>query len=237
MFRTALLQLVLAASLVSGHILITYPGTRGNNFITNDTFPFGMQWTHPCGGLGLSRNRTYWPTTGGTVAFQPGWFSGHATALLYINIGIDTDGPDGGPLNYTTPLVKPWQLLGPSNGPYPGTLCIEDIAVPEALGVKPGDNATIQIVELANHGASLFACSDIIFVEPGDSRLPPLNDSVCFNTTELGFGDLYTVTTKKPVFLNGTKSSSALRQVDSSSALRLLAGLVPAVVGGLSLFL
>jgi hypothetical protein len=80
-------------------------------------------------------------------------------------------------------------------------------------------------------------CSDIIFVEPGDSRLPPLNDSICFNTTELGFGDLYTITTKKPVFLNGTKSSSALRQVDSSSALRLLAGLVPAVVGGLSLFL
>lgn len=197
MLRSALLHLLLAATLASGHILITYPGSRGNNFITNETFPYGMQWTYPCkspyilqqtqtlspvppspslsaettwtknrstdnrlpgGGLSLSKNRTYWPTTGGTVAFQPGWFSGHATALLYINLGLDTDGPDGGPTNYTT-IVDTWQLLGPSNGPYPGTLCIPDIEVPENLGVKAGDEATIQVVELATHGASLFAVS------------------------------------------------------------------------------
>ena len=47
MFRYAFLQL-LAAALASGHILLTYPGTRGNNFITNETFPFGMQWHSPC---------------------------------------------------------------------------------------------------------------------------------------------------------------------------------------------
>ena len=146
MFRYALLTL-LAATLASGHILITYPGSRGNNFITNETFPFGMQWMYPCkslltpqltserrkgninsgpvgGGLSLSNNRTYWPTTGGTLAFQPGWFSGHATAFLYVNIGLDTDGPDGGPLNWDTALAAPWQLLGPSNAPFPGTMCL-----------------------------------------------------------------------------------------------------------------
>ena len=111
------------------------------------------------GGLSLTRNRTYWPTTGGALAFQPGWFSGHATAYLYVNIGLDTDGPDGGPMNFTNSLEKPWQLLGPSNGPYPGTLCLPDVKVPSNLGIKAGDNATIQIVELATHGASLFAVS------------------------------------------------------------------------------
>ena len=111
------------------------------------------------GGLSLSRNRTYWPTTGGSLAFQPGWFSGHATAFLHVNIGLDTDGPDDGPMNFTSSLVEPWQLLGPSNGPYPGTLCLPAVKVPEKLGIKAGDNATIQIVELATHGASLFAVS------------------------------------------------------------------------------
>jgi hypothetical protein len=41
---------------------------------------------------------------------------------------------------------------------------MKDIVVPGALGVKPGDNATIQIVELANHGASLFAVSSLPFI-------------------------------------------------------------------------
>lgn len=48
MLRSAFLHLLLAATLASGHILITYPGSRGNNFITNETFPYGMQWTYPC---------------------------------------------------------------------------------------------------------------------------------------------------------------------------------------------
>lgn len=48
MFRSAFLHLLLAATLASGHILITYPGSRGNNFITNETFPYGMQWSYPC---------------------------------------------------------------------------------------------------------------------------------------------------------------------------------------------
>ncbi len=30
------------------HSVITYPGWRGDNLITNDTFPYGMQWMYPC---------------------------------------------------------------------------------------------------------------------------------------------------------------------------------------------
>lgn len=49
-------------SLVTAHIVITYPGDRGNNLLksgtpeetnglgegANGTFPYGMQWMYPC---------------------------------------------------------------------------------------------------------------------------------------------------------------------------------------------
>jgi hypothetical protein len=33
---------------VAAHTVITYPGWRGDNLVTNDTFPYGMQWMYPC---------------------------------------------------------------------------------------------------------------------------------------------------------------------------------------------
>ncbi len=36
------------AAVVSAHTVITYPGWRGDNLITNETFPYGMQWMYPC---------------------------------------------------------------------------------------------------------------------------------------------------------------------------------------------
>jgi len=30
------------------HTVMTYPGWRGDNLVTNDTFPYGMQWMYPC---------------------------------------------------------------------------------------------------------------------------------------------------------------------------------------------
>lgn len=47
MLSSSVLSLAFAA-VSSAHIIITYPGWRGNNLITNDTFPYGMQWTYPC---------------------------------------------------------------------------------------------------------------------------------------------------------------------------------------------
>jgi hypothetical protein len=109
--------------------------------------------------MGVTQNRTYWPTTGGALAFQPGWFQGHATAFLYVNMGFGTDGPDGGPMNMSLPIVPPFQILGPSKNPYPGTMCLPQVPLPANTVVKAGDNATIQVVELAVHGASLFSVS------------------------------------------------------------------------------
>ncbi|KAF6815512.1 protein-like protein 2 [Colletotrichum musicola] len=196
MLASTLSALVLAAT-ASAHIVISYPGWRGNNLITNETFPYGMQWTYPCGGMGVTTNRTYWPTTGGAIAFQPGWFQGHATAFMYINMGFGTDGPDGGPFNMSHPMVPVMQILGPSKNPYPGTVCLPQVPLPVNTSVKAGDHATIQIVELAVHGASLFSCVDIEFAEPGDPKIEKVNASNCFNSQDIGFADVYTITVRE----------------------------------------
>jgi hypothetical protein len=39
---------VAGATLASAHTVITYPGWRGNNLVTNKEFPYGMQWMYPC---------------------------------------------------------------------------------------------------------------------------------------------------------------------------------------------
>ena len=105
----------------------------------------------------LTTNRTYWPTTGGAIAFQPGWFQGHSTAFIYVNLGLGNDGPHGGPGNMSLAMVPPFQIIGPSKNPFPGTMCLPQVPLPANVHVKAGDNATIQVVELALHGASLFS--------------------------------------------------------------------------------
>ncbi|KAF4773539.1 hypothetical protein HER10_EVM0001508 [Colletotrichum scovillei] len=225
MLFATLSALVLAAT-ASAHIVISYPGWRGNNLITNDTFPYGMQWNYPCGGMHVTQNRTYWPTTGGALAFQPGWFQGHAQAMMYANMGFGSDGPDGGPLNMSFPMVPVFQILGPSKNPYPGTVCLPQVPLPANTTVKAGDHATIQIVELAVHGAALFSCVDIEFAEPGDPKIGKVNETNCFNSTDIGFGDVYTITTKESGagYVQGT--SAGARITTSFS-----------VVGGLPLLL
>ncbi|KAI6086431.1 hypothetical protein F4821DRAFT_127294 [Hypoxylon rubiginosum] len=194
---SSIILAVACSALAAAHTIITYPGWRGDNLITNKTWPYGMQWTYPCGGIPLTTNRTYWPTTGGAVAFQPGWFQGHNTAFLYINLGFGTTGPDGGPENMSFPMIAPFQLLGPSKGPYPGTVCLPQVPLPANMSFNAGDNATIQVVEIAQHGAALFSCADITFAEPGDEKIPKVNESNCFNSTDLGFAEIYTVTTQE----------------------------------------
>ncbi|KAJ1325432.1 DUF6595 domain-containing protein [Microdochium nivale] len=230
MFRSLILA-VLASTLASAHIIISYPGWRGNSLITNDTFPYGMQWMYPCGGLTSITNRTFWPTTGGAVAFQPGWFQGHQTAFLYVNMGFGTDGPNGGPKNMSFPMVPPFQLLGPSNNPYPGTVCLPQIPLPAKTTVKAGDNATIQIVEIAAHGASLFSCVDITFAEPGDSRIEKVNKTNCFNTTDFGFAELYTITSHEPGSSANKPSGAPSRYTMPTASAWSWLGYLPVVLG------
>lgn len=104
-------------------------------------------------------NRTKWPINGGAIAVQPGWFQGHATAFFYMNLGFGTDGPDHGPPNMSHPMVPVFQIVGPSKNPYPGTFCLPQVPLPTNTTVKVGDNATIQVVETALHGAALYSVS------------------------------------------------------------------------------
>jgi hypothetical protein len=102
-----------------------------------------------------TQNRTRWPIYGGAVSFQPGWFPGHKTATIYINLGLGTI-----PLNMSHPMISPFQLVGPTTDPYPGTFCLPQVPLPTGITVKVGDNATIQIIETAVHGAALYNVSN-----------------------------------------------------------------------------
>jgi hypothetical protein len=104
--------------------------------------------------LPITSNRTQWPITGGAVAIQPGWFTGHQHALIYINMGFGDI-----PTNYSVPLLPPFEIIGPSHNPYPGTICQPQIPIPSGYNVKAGDQATIQVVEAAVHGAALYSVS------------------------------------------------------------------------------
>ncbi|KUJ09496.1 uncharacterized protein LY89DRAFT_724471 [Mollisia scopiformis] len=196
-FPSSILSAVVAiASLVvvQAHTVITYPGWRGDNLITNDTFPYGMQWMYPCGGMRTTTNRTLWPTTGGAIALQPGWFQGHATAFFYINLGFGTDGPDQGPPNMSFPMVPVFQIVGPNKNPYPGTFCLPQVPLPANTTVNVGDNATIQVVETAIHGASLFSCVDITFAAPETvAAQMEVNASNCFNSSDISFNNVFSI--------------------------------------------
>ncbi|KAI9717565.1 MAG: hypothetical protein M1812_004706 [Candelaria pacifica] len=153
----------------------------------NITYPYGMQWMYPCGGIPQSTNRTKWPVNGGAIAIQPGWFTGHATAFFYINMGFGTL-----PINMSFPMVSAFQITGPSKEPYPGTFCLPQVPLPANMSVKVGDNATIQVIETAVHGAALYNCADITFADPKD--VPAVNDTNCFNSSSLGFNLVFTTT-------------------------------------------
>lgn len=109
----------------------------------------------PGGGLPVGQNRTEWPVSGGALSVIPGWNAGHPTAFFYINMNLGND-----PQNFTFPIAPVFQIVGPSRDPYPGTFCLPDLPLPANFTVKPGDNATIQVIQVALHGASLYnVCS------------------------------------------------------------------------------
>ncbi|KAL0933442.1 uncharacterized protein CTRU02_212405 [Colletotrichum truncatum] len=169
----------LFASLAQAHVAITYPGWRGNNIFSNETFPFGMQWIYPCGGLGVTSNRTHWPLDGGAIAVQPGFNSGHKSALMYINIGIGEE-----PASFTTVMVPMFHLTGPTNEAYDGTFCLPKVPIPAGLNPREGDKASIQVIQAAQHGGTLFSCADIIFTSD-ESKILPVDGSNCFNISSL----------------------------------------------------
>jgi hypothetical protein len=74
---------------------------------------------------------------------------------MYINVGLGEQ-----PENYSWPITN-FYLQGPTNNPYPDTVCLPMLTLPEAVRsrVRSGDLATIQIIQAAKHGAGLFSVS------------------------------------------------------------------------------
>jgi hypothetical protein len=186
------------------------------------------------GGLPATTNRTKWPITGGGIAVQPGWFTGHASALIYINLGLGTSGPQGGPPNESFPMLPPFQIDGPSDNPYPGTFCLPQVPLPLNVIVNVGDEATIQVVETAVHGGALYnvsnplnlmiehgtnqksKCADIVFAEEAD--VTPLTASNCFNSTTITFKDPFTDESSTPT-VPASSTSAMLSSAVSTSTL------------------
>ncbi|KNG84571.1 hypothetical protein ANOM_007884 [Aspergillus nomiae NRRL 13137] len=232
--------LLLCLGLANAHTVIVYPGYRGNNLHTTGTvqeanglgaamspnatnnnsliYPYGQQWIYPCGGMPTTTNRTKWPVGGGAVSFQPGWFQGHATAFIYINLGLGTV-----PENMSHPMIPPFQINGPSNDPYPGTVCLPQVPLPANISVSPGDHATIQLVETAKHGAALYNCVDIEFAEPED--VAEVTRENCFNSSHISFSQIFAATS----LTSGAVAQGATRGTFAT----LLATLVAAVMGAM----
>ncbi|KAK1063377.1 hypothetical protein LTR12_007434 [Friedmanniomyces endolithicus] len=198
-------------STATAHTVITYPGWRGDNLHTNGTlpedcpectgidrfdngtvyFPWGMQWMYPCGGMPQTTNRSSWPISGGALSVQPGWFPGHSKAQVYVNIGIQEMGALAPP-NMSHPVVPPFEITGPSNDNYPGQWCIPQIGMPANVSLQVGQNITLQVIELAQHGAALYSCVDLTLVEDGSSQVETVTPDNCYNDTDIGFQLVFT---------------------------------------------
>jgi hypothetical protein len=70
------------------------------------------------------------------------------------------------PPNMTNIMVPVFQITAPSRDPFPGHFCLPDLPLPRNATVKVGDNATVQVIQVALHGASLYNVS--LFI---DSRI------------------------------------------------------------------
>jgi hypothetical protein len=130
------------------------------------------------GGLSVSQNRTAWPISGGAVAWQPGWFMGHSTALTYINMGLGEI-----PSNYSLPMMPMFQVTGPTNDAFNGTVCLPQVQLPKGVVPRPGDKASIQLVQAAKHGAALFSVSKVLKLKLLVSALRVQNCKDLRNTT------------------------------------------------------
>jgi hypothetical protein len=192
-----------------------------------------------------TNNRTKWPVNGGAISVQPGWFPGHSSAYIYINIGINEPGHVA-PRNMSHPVHPVMAITGPSNEEYPGQFCIPQIGMPANLDLKVGDNITIQVIETAQHGAALYSvsltlqmrhatecnkgqqadirssqCVDVTLAEP--EEVEEVTKSNCYNSSSFGFNLVFTTAA-----LEGAASAT----VPLSSAAILITVSALLMVGG-----
>ncbi|KAK3068296.1 hypothetical protein LTR53_014254 [Teratosphaeriaceae sp. CCFEE 6253] len=112
--------------------------------------------------------------------------------MIYVNIGIQESGALAPP-NMSHNVVPAFELTSPTNEQYPGSWCIPQIGMPANVSLQVGQNITLQVVELAQHGAALYSCVDLTLVEDGSPLVAAVDGSNCINSTEtIGFQLVFT---------------------------------------------
>lgn len=56
-------------------------------------------------------------------------------------------------------VVPAFSITGPDNVQYDGTICLPQVPLPANNNFTVGDNLTIQVIELAQHGAAIYNAS------------------------------------------------------------------------------
>lgn len=159
--------------LASAHFLVEYPYWRGDSFAED-----ASQWIFPCTipmhfnvivttglctnenlGANVSEtadvnNRTQWPATGGSLRLEVH----HPWALTYVNLGIGTNVS-----SFNISLVNSFNQTGN------GTFCLKETgkaALAAGLATAglnasslEGQQASLQIIQIASTGASLYNVS------------------------------------------------------------------------------
>lgn len=53
-------------------------------------------------------------------------------------------------------VVPAFSIDGPANVQYDGSFCLPQVPLPANVSLQVGDNITIQVIELAQHGAAIY---------------------------------------------------------------------------------
>ena len=137
---TALLPLLLTLPLTSAHLELIYPPSRAFNEDTLSTFPCGGQNTP-------SATRTPWSLSGGPISLK----MGHTSSAVQVLLGLGND--PGSAFNIV--------LLPTMQENAPGSFCIAGVtgSIPASLGIRDGDNATLQVVSNGDPAGGLYNVS------------------------------------------------------------------------------
>ncbi|KAI9844088.1 MAG: hypothetical protein M1837_005802 [Sclerophora amabilis] len=152
--------LVLSAVLgvTSAHFTLEYPAARGFDDESLDSFPCGGQDT-------VSKTRTEWPLSGGSISVD----LGHDRSAVQVLLGIGNDVGE----SFDIVLKPTFEETGE------GILCLDNLSLPEGVTAEDGTNATIQVVTSGDPSGGLYNCADITF------RTDAPKASSCSNGTDV----------------------------------------------------
>ncbi len=79
----------------------------------------------------------------------------------------------------------------------------------------------------------LRQCVDITFAEPGDPRIPLVNETNCFNSTDIGVADIYTLTLRASGQGAVNASSAGVRSFQLGGSPAVYGGYAAVLLAGL----